>query len=269
MARRGHTAENNARSGRSRALRACAAKPRSFPPPRGRCAPRKSGRASPEAPPVRFRGLAGRGIAPAARRLAGCCRLVRSSVTGRRRLWPQANRRRRGGQGDLAAGHPYRESGPQGRVRVADSSRGRGAERPRLRSADRVSEANRRRRLLGRRSAVARSALRASAEGILSGFRPFGPGRMATPYGESKGGLWPSLNARRRSAALAAGEERIYARAGRLSPSCPSLVPFLGKQERNSLSVDYRQAPPLDERIISNHSRGGTRQTTPLTERYA
>ena len=35
MARRGHPAENNARSGRSRALRACAAKPRSFPPPRG------------------------------------------------------------------------------------------------------------------------------------------------------------------------------------------------------------------------------------------
>ena len=50
MARRGHTAENNARSGRSRALRACAAKPRSFPLPRGRCAPRKSGRAPPEAP---------------------------------------------------------------------------------------------------------------------------------------------------------------------------------------------------------------------------
>ena len=63
--------------------------------------------------------------------------------------------------GDLAAGHPCRESGPQGRVREADSSRGRGAERPRLRSADRVSEANRRRRFLGRRSAVARSALRA------------------------------------------------------------------------------------------------------------
>ena len=59
------------------------------------------------------------------------------------------------------------------------------------------------------------------------GFRPAGPGRMATPYGESKGvakrqpewghhlsrrdkwRLWPSLNARRRSAALAAGEERI------------------------------------------------------------
>ena len=107
----------------------------------------------------------------------------------------------------MAAGHPYRESGPQGRVREADSSRGRGAERP--------------------RAAVARSALRASAKGILSGFRPFGPGRMATPYGESKGvakrqpewghhlsrrdkwRLWPSLNARRRSAALAAGEERI------------------------------------------------------------
>ena len=50
---------------------------------------------------------------------------------------------------------------------------------------------------------------------LRSGFRPAGPGRMATPYGESKGGLWPSLNARRRSAALAAGEERIYARAGR------------------------------------------------------
>ena len=70
-------AENNARSGRSRALRACAAKPRSFPPPRGRCAPRKSGRASPNVFPVRFRRLSGRGIALAARRLAGCCRLVR------------------------------------------------------------------------------------------------------------------------------------------------------------------------------------------------
>ena len=77
MARRGRTAENNARSGRSRALRACAAKPRSFPPPPGRCAPRKNGRASPGAPPVRFRRLAGRGIAPAARRLTGCCKLVR------------------------------------------------------------------------------------------------------------------------------------------------------------------------------------------------
>ena len=43
--------ENNARSGRSRALRACAAKPRSFPPPCGRCAPRKSGRASPKRTP--------------------------------------------------------------------------------------------------------------------------------------------------------------------------------------------------------------------------
>ncbi len=53
-------------------------------------------------PPVRFRGLAGRGIAPAARRLAGCCTPVRSSVAGRRRLWPQANRRRRGGQGGMA-----------------------------------------------------------------------------------------------------------------------------------------------------------------------
>ena len=76
-ARRERTAENNARSGRSRALRACAAKPRSFPPPRGRCAPRKSGRASPGALPVRFLRLAGRGIAPAARRLAGCCTPVR------------------------------------------------------------------------------------------------------------------------------------------------------------------------------------------------
>ena len=126
-----------------------------------RCERNKSGRASPNALPVRYRRLSGRGIAPAARRLVGCCRLFRSSVAGRRRLWPKANRRRRGGQRDLAAGHPYRESGPQGRVREADSSRGRGAERPRLRSADRVSEANRRRRLLGRRSAVARSALRA------------------------------------------------------------------------------------------------------------
>ena len=76
-ARRGLAAENNARSGRSRALRACAASPRSFPPPRGRCAPRKSGRVSPNALSVRFRRLAGRGIAPAARRLAGCCTPVR------------------------------------------------------------------------------------------------------------------------------------------------------------------------------------------------
>ena len=36
--------------------------------------------------------------------------------TGRRRLWLKANRRRRWGRRDLAAGHPYRESGPQGRV---------------------------------------------------------------------------------------------------------------------------------------------------------
>ena len=72
MARRGRTAENNARSGRSRALHACAAKPRSFPPPRGRCAPRKSGRASTNALSVLFRRLSGRGIAPAARRQAGC-----------------------------------------------------------------------------------------------------------------------------------------------------------------------------------------------------
>ena len=75
--RRGRTAENNARSGRSRALRACAAKPRGFPPPRGRRAPRKSGRASPSALPVWFRRLSGRGIAPAARRPAGCCTPVR------------------------------------------------------------------------------------------------------------------------------------------------------------------------------------------------
>ena len=55
-------------------------------------------RISPKAFRTRFRRLTGRGIAPAARRLAGCCKLVRSSVTGRRRLWPQANRRRRGGR---------------------------------------------------------------------------------------------------------------------------------------------------------------------------
>ena len=55
-------------------------------------------RISPKAFRARFRGLAGRGIAPAARRLAGCCTPVRSSVAGRRRLWPQANRRRRGGR---------------------------------------------------------------------------------------------------------------------------------------------------------------------------
>ena len=54
----------------------------------------------------------------------------------------------------------------------------------------------------GRAPAIHRRRLRL-------GFRPAGPGRMATPYGESKGGLWPSLNVRRRSAALAAGEERI------------------------------------------------------------
>ena len=65
-----------------RPARACAAKPRSFPPSRGRCAPCKSGRASPEARPVRYRSLSGRGIAPAARRLAGCCTPVRSSVDG-------------------------------------------------------------------------------------------------------------------------------------------------------------------------------------------
>ena len=65
MARRGHTAENNARFGRSRALRACAAKPRSFPPPRGRCAPRKSGRVSPKRTP---------GTVPETRRQRHCAR---------------------------------------------------------------------------------------------------------------------------------------------------------------------------------------------------
>ena len=51
MARRKHTAENNARSGRSRALRACAAEPRSFPPSRGTCERNKSGRVSPMGTP--------------------------------------------------------------------------------------------------------------------------------------------------------------------------------------------------------------------------
>ena len=55
-------------------------------------------RISPKAFRVRFRRLSGRGIAPVARRLVGCYRLVRSSVVGRRRLWPQANRRRRWGR---------------------------------------------------------------------------------------------------------------------------------------------------------------------------
>ena len=85
-----------------RAPCARAAVPPGFPPPRGRCAPRKSGRASPNALSVLLRRLLGRGIAPAARRRAGCCRLVRSSVAGRRRLWPQADRRRRRGQGGAA-----------------------------------------------------------------------------------------------------------------------------------------------------------------------
>ena len=71
-ARREHPAENNARSGRSRALRARAAVPPGFPPPHGRCAPRKSGRASTNALSVLLRRLSGRGIAPAARRQAGC-----------------------------------------------------------------------------------------------------------------------------------------------------------------------------------------------------
>ena len=51
MARRGPAAENNARSGRSRALRACAASPRSFPPSRGTCERNKSGRVSPMGTP--------------------------------------------------------------------------------------------------------------------------------------------------------------------------------------------------------------------------
>ena len=47
---------------------------------------------------------------------------------------------------------------------------------------------------------------------------------------------------------LAAGQpEAAWGSQGR-SPSCPSLVPFLGKQERNSLSVDHRQTIPLTER---------------------
>ena len=52
-----------------RALRACAAQPRSFPPPRA-------------ALPIRFRGLSGRGLAPTARRRANCGTLLHRSVTG-------------------------------------------------------------------------------------------------------------------------------------------------------------------------------------------
>ena len=133
MARQNHTAENNARSGRSRALRVCAAKPRSFPPPCGRCERNKSGRAS---------HMGTSGTVPGARRQRHCARgaaaggmlsLVRSSVDG--------------APPTLAAGQPEAARGSQGQ-----------------------------------------------------------------------------------------------------SPSCPSLVPFLGKQERNSLSVDYRQTIPLTER---------------------
>ena len=188
MARRGHTAENNARSGRSRALRACAASPRSFPPPRGRCAPRKSGRASPGVLPVRFRRLAGRGIAPAARRVAGYCTPVRSSVAGRRRLWPQANRRRRGGQGGAALVPFFGSFLGQARKELA----------------------------VGR--------------------LPTGP---PSPGGISKTavGRLPTTSAARRAA------------------------------NPRPLSVDYRQVPPPTGRKISNHRRGGTRQTTPLTER--
>ena len=97
--------------------------------------------------------------------------------TGRRRLWPQANRRRRGGQGDLAAGHPYRESGPQGRVREADSSRGRGAERP--------------------RAAVARSALRAQ------------PGQAA----QAPCGFFPPFLVRTRNGAARRGGTRQLCRS--------------------------------------------------------
>ena len=97
--------------------------------------------------------------------------------TGRRRLWPQANRRRRGGQGDLAAGHPYRESGPQGRVREADSSRGRGAERP--------------------RAAVARSALRAQ------------PGQAA----QAPCGFFPPFLVRTRNGAACRGGTRQLRRS--------------------------------------------------------
>ncbi|WP_308754096.1 hypothetical protein, partial [uncultured Anaerotruncus sp.] len=35
-------------------------------------------------------------------------------------------------------------------------------------------------------------------------------------------------------------------------------VPFLGDQERNSLSVDYRHAPTLDERKIQSDRRRST-----------
>ncbi|GKH46201.1 hypothetical protein CE91St45_07630 [Oscillospiraceae bacterium] len=53
---------------------------------------------------------------------------------------------------------------------------------------------------------------------------------------------------------LAEGQPEAARGSRGRSPSCPSLVPFLGKQERNSLSVDYRQAlrPP-----------GGISKTTP------
>ena len=135
MARQGRTAENNARSGRSRALRACAAKPRSFPPPRGRCAPRKSGRASP---------MRTSGTVPETRRQRHCAR--GAAAGGMLKACPLIRGR---APPTLAEGQPEAARGSRGR-----------------------------------------------------------------------------------------------------SPSCPSLVPFLGKQERNSPSVDYRQTAPLDERQI-------------------
>ena len=125
------------------------------------------------------------------------------------------------GPGNLCRRRRHIWSAPEGRDKSLPSP-GRNIEN--RRAAKRARDSCRRRRLR-------------------LGFRPAGPGRMATPYGESKGvakrqpewghhlsrrdkwRLWPSLNARRRSAALAAGEERIYARAGRLKPPLSALLP--------------------------------------------
>ena len=128
MARRGHPAENNVRSGRSRALRACAAKPRSFPLPCGRCAPRKGGRAPPKRAPgtvpetLRQRHCA-RGAAAGG--MLSACPLIRgrgAADFGRRPtgggvgvkgIWPQA----------ILIENPAHRAGSAKRTQAGDAGR--------------------------------------------------------------------------------------------------------------------------------------------------
>ena len=88
-------------------------------------------RISPKAFRARFRRLAGRGIAPAARRLAGCCTPIRSSVNrAPQGIWPQAilieNPARRAGSAKRTQAGVAGRSARERPSRVARSGRSPG-----------------------------------------------------------------------------------------------------------------------------------------------